>query len=102
MNSTIDDRAMVAQIEDSLRERLVAAAEFAAEKVARNTPWKTGKEVGSIVYRINEAEIGFKVVVAEFYSAFQEFGSSHQRARPFLAPTMRNSMDEILKIMGNQ
>lgn len=108
---TIDEDGIMEAIEATLRDRMVDAAEYHSRVVYDNTPgggappiWEaTGAEAKSIRYIIHADGMGYTMVIGEFYSAFHEFGSSHEPARPVLYPATIEALPGIIDILqGNK
>lgn len=56
---------------------------------------------GSIEADVDEEGIAF-VDVGAFYGVFQEFGTEHQRAHPFLRPAMEADEDTAVRLIAKE
>src|SRR5690606_13750740 len=80
-----------------MREALLAGAEPIREDAVRRAPRRTGFLAGHIITepvkgRTDQVVIG--PTKDAFYGLFQELGTSHHRAQPFLRPALEAKKDE--------
>ena len=65
---------------------------------------KTSSKKSSFTARVQAAGQGAKTgndyTGDQFYAAFQEFGTSHQPARPFMRPAFDENVDKAIGIMA--
>ncbi len=97
----MDEETIVEHVVADLSTRFADAAEYHTRVVYDEAPKRTGDLAKSIRYVLMPN--GYKVVVDEFYSAFQEFGTKHQRKNPFLLRATLKALPGIIEILeGNQ
>jgi len=85
-------------IRAELRPRVSAAVKAGAESVAEAARGRAPEETGALKKSIEVKRKGpamYAVDVGVFYAHWQEFGSHHQPARPFLVPALEEKAVEI-------
>jgi HK97 gp10 family phage protein len=106
VNATLDVDAVVEQAEESVRDRLVNVGEFLTEALAKEYAARghvrTWEMVKSISYNVDRDATRVKIVVGAFQSAFLEFGTVKQIARPVLAQTVEKNIDRVIEILGGE
>jgi HK97 gp10 family phage protein len=93
------------RVSRALRE----ASKLILDRAIENAPEKTGELKDSLTIkamRRKKGRVGFRVTCGEgwfkgrtFYGAFQEFGTSHQPARPFIRPaydTEKSACEQVI------
>ncbi len=100
-------QAMPASIRKNVRREMKRAAEIVVERARQLAPvdtgwmkWHTitsrpaqynkGKTMNDMIYEIH--------VNAE-YAGYQEYGTSHNRAHPFLRPAISQTKEEVMRII---
>ncbi|HEY7116561.1 MAG TPA: HK97-gp10 family putative phage morphogenesis protein [Tepidisphaeraceae bacterium] len=93
---------IIRTVEDDIRARLTAAAEYHVATVQQEAPRRSGKMASTIHYRLLPDGLGYKVIVPEFYSAFIEFGTKHQPANPFLRRGSEKALPGVMDILDGR
>src|SRR5258706_12055208 len=95
----IDEDALIEQAVAQVVERIPEAAEFHRQMVVSEAPKKSGNLAATVATVILPDAHGWKVVVRAYYSPFDEFGTKHQRANPFLLRATFKALPRILQIL---
>lgn len=86
------------------KKALKEGAEHLRNKIEENTPRRTGRLASEIVIgeiKDGNIEVGVNQQGKAFYGHFQEFGTSRQKAQPFMAPTLENESQTTQNKMAN-
>lgn len=82
------------------------AASFVADRAGAGAPVRSGRMKGGIDHVViaQKEEVNGIVGVTKkskaFYARFQEKGTKHMKAHPFLVPAVFNNRDEILRLIA--
>ena len=89
----------------ALRDGVRLGAELIAEEASRLAPVDTGELQERIVVSMRDSESDAKTVVARigparrvFYGIFDEYGTAHMTAQPFLGPAFEAKKEEALRV----
>lgn len=80
------------------KHALLAGAFVIEAGAKKRAPVETGFLRGSITS--SETEKGAKVTVGANYGYYQEFGSAHNKAQPYIRPTLDEDQDDIVKAVA--
>lgn len=96
----------------AIRKACRAGAKLICEEARTRAPVKSGVLKRNIKVRAGRrkrAYISMEVITKDgffkgeaFYGAFQEFGTSHQRARPFMRPAFAATGKKALELTRNE
>jgi HK97 gp10 family phage protein len=84
---------------DNLEEAVTAGALVVEEIAPGRAPKRSGKGAESITHMTKEKSKDSCLVLVgptRFYMGFQEKGTKHHGARPFLRPTIRENKEQIV------
>ncbi len=104
----MDEDTIVEHVVEEMSTRFADAAEYhtrvvydEAPKLAKSTSRRGAGDLAKSIRYVLMPN-GWKVVVDEFYSAFQEFGTVKQRRNPFLLRGTLKALPGIIDILeGN-
>ncbi len=88
-----------------LSKALREGAQIIADEAEQLAPYDTGQLANSMMYTITEASASFAIAKIGpsrkgFYGIFDELGTAHQTAEPFLGPSLENKGDEALSAIA--
>lgn len=87
MTFRVDDAALKVALESAVDPQVRDVAARIAADAQRMAPKRTGKGAASIHAEAQpDGSVRVSWDPAHFYMLFQEFGTQHQTARPFLRP----------------
>lgn len=103
-------REVLAEVSGRVADNLYRACEFAAEEARARAPKQTGKLTGAIDIAVEVTAkdqvitgwVGVRRGKGAFYAYFQEVGTSHHPAQPFLRPAVFNNARRIVEIVSGK
>ncbi|UZW13195.1 HK97 gp10 family phage protein [Clostridium pasteurianum] len=87
------------------RKALKSAMQPIAEEVEKNTPIRTGELKKSIKVQVKKEELAVVGIVkmGKFYDAFQEFGTSQQKAHVgFFEKSVNKTQNKAIEILTDE
>lgn len=89
-----------------LRETVLEASEPVAEDVSANAPMLTGNlseniETEVTIENRTKAQVAIGPGKSAFYGMFQELGTVHMPAQPFLRPAFDANKDQVIEDVGD-
>lgn len=75
----------------------------AERRAPKGSPPKASKTIRARIWRSEPGEVEVMIGPDErgFYFMFHEFGTSHQKARPFLRPALEDKQYEAMQVMAD-
>lgn len=101
-------RELLAKVSGDVANNMYQACEFAAQKARALAPRRTGRLIRGIdivvemTARANTIEGIVGVHKRVFWAIFQERGTRHHPAHPFLRPAVFGNAREILRIVSGK
>ena len=104
MSVTIQDHS--AEVSADIKAALLRGLEtcgLVAEGYAKKlAPVDTGNLRNSITHEVDDGEPAAYIGTNVEYAPYQEFGTIHMKAQPFLKPAVNDHKDEYRKIIENE
>ena len=94
------------EVSDNIKAALLRGLEtcgFVAEGYAKKlAPVDTGNLRNSITHDVDDGEPAAYIGTNVEYATYQELGTIHMKAQPFLKPAVNDHKDEYRKIIENE
>jgi HK97 gp10 family phage protein len=95
----------IPQIVATLEPKLRTALRLGAEGIARDAQGRVHVDSGDLrnSIHVEEGDGGFYVVGGDddvFYGIFEEFGTTHSPAHPFLVPALEAGRDNVVGLVA--
>jgi HK97 gp10 family phage protein len=95
----------IPQIVATLNPKLSAALRVGAEGIARDAQARVHVDSGALrdSIHVEDADNGFYVIAGNddvFYGIFEEFGTTHSPAHPFLIPATEAGRDNVVGLVA--
>lgn len=87
------------ELKEAVRIALLGCGEQATQYAVEIVPVDTGRLKGSIGHTYSEDEQTEYIGTNVEYAPYVEFGTSRQRAQPYLKPAVANHTDEYVKFI---